>query len=172
MPQIFATVQKTNLKLFLFPSEINPSIEKKLSALGWPDLYLTFSLDKGLKMEDLGDGKFKYIDGDFGDTIPLTAPTERGSFLATYNPADHSIDYQFEGEFLVFGETDEESAETYKKIKMGYISGLRIADAKGKNIKKPKDEYGMALPLEATLLPGEYGDVYLGVPVEIKATED
>jgi hypothetical protein len=172
MTQIFATVPKTDLKLFLFPDEISPAIEKKLTSLGWPELYLKFSLDKNLKMEGLGDGKFKYIAGEFGASIPLIAPTDRGAFSATYNPADNSIDYQFEGEFLVFGWTDEDSAETYKKITKGYISGLRVADAKGKNIKKPKDEYGMALPLEVTILPGEYGDVYLQVSLTVEAREE
>jgi|GEM_PF-6633183 len=169
MPQIFAIVPNTKLKVFLFPEDMSPAIEKKLSSLGWPEPSITFSLDKDLNMEGLVDGKFKYIDGEFGETIPLVEPTERGRYSVTYNPADNSIDYEFEGEFLVYGLTDDESAKMYKKITMGYISSLKVADAKGKKIKKPKDEYGMALPLEATLLPGEYGDVHLGVPVEIKA---
>ncbi len=171
MPSVFAKLPKTTLRFYLFPEDISPPIEKKLTSLGWPELDLRFSTDKKLKLEELGDGKFKYIDGDFGDNISLIEPTASGSFSALYDPTDCSITYEFEGEFLVFGYTDEDSAAIYTGIKTGYASGVQVADAKGKSIKLPKNAYGMSSPLQGTVVKGEYGDVYVAIDVSVTSRD-
>lgn len=171
MPRLVAKLPKTKLKFYVSPDEINPQLEKKMASLGWPELDLRYSHDNKLQLEDLGEGKFRYKKGDFGDSIPLIEPTQNGSFSVTYDSSDLSVTCEFEGEFLVFDYTDEDSAGAYTIIKTAYASGIQIADAKGKSIKKPKNDYGMTLPLEATVVPGEYGDVYLAVSLEVTSSD-
>ena len=171
MPSVFAKVPKTKLKFYLFPEDISPPIEKKLAALGWPELDLRFSTDKKLKLEDLGEGKFTYIDGDFSDNISLIEPTASGSFSAMYDPNDCSITYEFEGDFLIFGYTDEHSAAIYTGIKTGYAFGVQVADAKGKSIKLPNNDYGMSLPLQGTVVKAENGDVYVAMDIAVTSRD-
>lgn len=172
MPAIFAHVPKTKLTFHLFPDEITSSIEKKLSQLGWPEFDLTFSNDAKLQLEDLGDGRFKYKKGEFGDSLPLSQPTKNASFFVTYDNLECTVTYEFEGEFLVYEYAEVDRADEYTQVKTGYISAVKLVDAKGKNIKKPKNEYGMALPLECTVLKGQYGDVYLAVEVKVISRDE
>jgi hypothetical protein len=169
MPAIHATFPKTILKFFL-PTDLQPPVKKKLANLGWPEPWLTYSFDKKLKLKDCGNGFFLHSSGEFGESIPITKPTEHGHFSAKYDEKEGTITYEFSGEFLVYGYTDESEAVTYKKITEGYVSLLKILDSKGKQIKLPKDEYGMALPLEGTAQSGSY-DEYLKVNLTISSTD-
>jgi hypothetical protein len=169
MPAVYATFPKTTLKFFL-PTDLQAPIKKKLANLGWPEPWLTYSFDKKLKLKDCGNGFFNHSSGEFGESIPIIKPTEHGNFSANYDEKDNLITYEFSGEFLVFGYTDESEAVSYKKITEGYISLLKILDSKGKQIKLPKDEYGMALPLEGTAQPASY-DGYIKVNLKISSVE-
>lgn len=156
MATVYATFPKTSLKFYV-PSNLAPAIKKMLSNLGWPQPWLTYSFDKKLKIKDCGNELFEHVNGEFGESIPIISPTENGSFTATYHEDDNSVTYGFSGEFLVFGCTDDSEAKIYKKIAEGYISILKVHDAKGKAIKLPKDEYGIATALEGTTQPDSYG---------------
>jgi hypothetical protein len=167
MSAVYVTIPKIELKFFLFADQLSPALDKKLAEIGWPSIWLTYSLDRKLKLKELPDGKFTYVSGDFGESIPLTKATENGSASVSLAKQDHSITLQLEGEFLVYGFSDDESIQSFKKIREGFVNIIKLQDVKGKLIKLPKDEYGMANPLEAVSSLNEYDGGYYRVPLHV-----
>lgn len=163
MPAIYANFPQTELTFYL-TSDVTPALEKKLTKLGWADMWLRYSFDEELKMKDLGNSQFQYLDGEFGASIPITEPAENGSFSVIYNAVEKSIKYIFEGKFLIYGDTDDESAAEYKNISCAYAGSIRINNDKGKAIKLPKDEYGMSLPITGDVNITD-SEIYYKIPL-------
>jgi len=167
MSAVYVTIPRTELKFFLFADQMSPALEKKLGNLGFPSIWLTYSLDPKLKLKELPGGKFSYTSGEFGESIPLIKATEKGSSAISYSSSDHSVTLSLDGEFLVYEFSDDDSIRSFKKIKEGYVNIIKLQDAKAKLIKLPKDEYGMTNPLEAVSTQNEYDGGYYRVPVQL-----
>jgi len=154
MYKAIARFPKTTYTFHITQDEVPESVKKKLSAMGWPNFWVTYSFDKKLKLKQVGDALFEHLSGEFGDSFPLSEPTEKGRFLVSYSVQDNSITLEIEGEFLVFNGTDKDA--NLDKIDTGYITAIQILDSKGKPIKV-KDSYGTQVPLEATVVKSNYG---------------
>jgi hypothetical protein len=60
----------------------------------------------------------------------------------------------------------------YKKVREGFVNIIKLQDSKGKEIKLPKDDYGMMNPLEAVSTRDEYDGGYFRIPLQITVKED
>src|SRR6056297_1229498 len=135
MKKVVATLPKISLEFTLTAPVETPALKKKMQNMGWPSVWLHFSSDPDLRMREVEQGKFQYEDGDFGETIPLSEPEQTGEFVVQFDADKNSVELQMSGKFLVYGATDEESAQQYSKITEAYLSVITINNEKGKAIK-------------------------------------
>ena len=153
MSAVFINFPKTEMTFYLFDDEVDGKMAKKLGKLGLADFQVSFPEnhnDKFLK----GNDNLWYA-GEFPqDGFPVTLATDDSKFSTTFDKESNSISVCVEGRFLCFNRLEDDHPHSSRTI--GYVSGIRLNNAKGKLIKKPKDEWGVSSPLEALAEKGNY----------------
>jgi hypothetical protein len=144
--------------------EIAPALAKKIKTMGFPSIWGTPSATKANTTSTgviaIGDDSL-----DLSERMPISKPTEGGSFECIYYPEDNSIVVKLAGTFECW---TTDNVKPLKNVACLYIGSISLQDAKGKDIKGPKDDYGIASPLEANIT-GSYrepGQTYQ-VPVTL-----
>ena len=166
---IFIKFDKTELVFHLFDHEIDEAMAKKLTKLGVPDISFKFPEKKKDKFSLLPDGLF--LQGDFDcDSVSITSATSDASYSAIFDPAQNIITVSLDGEFFCMN-TMEDDIKGILNQGMGFVDGARFRDAKGKLIKKPKDQYGMAVFLEARIVKNSYEGKSQKVEFKISAKD-
>jgi hypothetical protein len=142
-------------------------MEKKIKAMGFPKLQgspfpMIDATAKGVvKVSSEGQRLHEAY-------ITIGAPTGDGHFEIAYSPSDKSILLKLSGTFDCAMSDKEKQLKSAKCL---IIRDCTLQDAKGKDIKGPKDESDYASPLRASVtgLSRELfsNDVYQ-VPVKIK----
>ena len=159
MKCFFVDVEDTELEFFLFDDEVDDKMKKKLEKLGFPELSLSWPEDPKNKFSETREGIFQQ--GMFGcESIRLTEPTADASFSAHYLEDTNSIIVKLKGTFFSINDIMlyelENPSEIYSRQDHGFTQIIRLNNDKNKIIKKPKDEYGGATPIEALAVNTEY----------------
>ena len=160
MKSVFLDIEAVEFKFFLFEDEIDDKMKKKLRKLGLPDIAVSFPENSDDIFEQIEPGLFK--EGDFYcSSFSITDVTEESRFSAIYNDEDNSITISLKGLFFSINDLEvegfSEDQSLYEGQNFGFISAIKLRNEKGKYIKKPKDKYGMSIPLEALVQRGNYG---------------
>ena len=169
MKSVTAFVEPVEIELSL-QDELSPAILKKLQTLGWPEIWLRYSLDRTTVLSSRSGSLVSYVEGPFGETIPLSAPANGTAYSMVFDADRKKFRLKFAGEFAVYSMTDDESASAFEKIKHAYFSAVVLTDKSGKPIKLPKDEFGMARALEA-YVDAEDRDVYVKVSLSVEVRD-
>ena len=152
MAGTFIIFPQTELTFYLFDEEVDAKMAKKLVKLGLADFEVKFPEDPNDKFVR-GNGNL-WNGGDFPqDGVPVTAATDSSKFSTVFNKQSNSISVYLEGRFFSYREFDQ----SYADRSLGYVDAIRLNNEKGKLIKKPKDEWGVAAPIEALAEKGVYG---------------
>jgi len=151
---IFITFFNAKFIFHLFDADIDEAMKKKLSKLGVADI----SIDWPEKHSD----KFLHIPGDLykqGDFpcagVSVTDITNDADYSAVHDPITNTVSVLLNGEFFCINTIDD-NVKSLLKQNHGFVSGARFRDAKGKLIKKSKDQWGMTNPLEARIVKNSY----------------
>jgi hypothetical protein len=154
MPAVFIEFPKTELKFYLFDDEVDETMAKKLSKLGLANLSVDFPENPDLNYAEGDDGLFHA--GEISTIgFPVTSITTNSKFSTRHNPNDNSISVYLEGRFFCVNTLDDVKPIT--DWKDGYVWAIRLRNDKQKLIKKPKDQWGMSVPIEALAEKGVYG---------------
>jgi len=151
---IFIVFDNVNLIFHLFDDQITESLRKKLSKLGLPDISIDWPEKKSDEFFKITGDLYKQ--GDFQcEGISLTAETNKSIYSAVHDPLTNTVSVFLSGEFFSVNTMDD-NINGLQKQKHGFVSGARFKDAKGKLIKKSKDQWGMRSPLEARIEKNSY----------------
>jgi hypothetical protein len=126
---------------------IAPPLEKKLKTMGFPNMWVTPSPKKANSSAN-GVVAVDASKLDLSERVPVSRPGDGASFEVAYSPDDKSVTVRFNGTFECWTTDDVKCLENVECV---FIEGITLQDAKGKDIKGPKDEYGMACRLEANV---------------------
>lgn len=168
--KVFAQFDSCELRFQLIkPGIIAPPLAKKIKTMGFPNIWGTPS---AAKTNTTSDGVVSVGDDslDLSEKMPITKPVEGGSFECVFYPEDNSIVLKLDGTFECWTTKD---IKPLKNVACLYIGGITLNDAKGKDIKGAKDDYGIASRLEANITGGysEPGQTYQ-VPVKISLVRE
>ena len=159
MKCIFVDIEKCELEFFLFEDEVDDKMKKKLKKLGFPNIWIKYPSEPSDTLADLGDGIFQQ--GEFQcSSFSVIEPTAASSYEINYNEERNSISLKLEGTFFSGNDPEvyEDDGETEFMLlqSAGIIQVITLNNDKGKPIKKPKDEWGMTIPIEALAADLEY----------------
>ena len=151
------------------PEKLTPAIEKKLKALGFPEIWAVPSA-KAANLPLSGVTAISDKSIDMSINIPISSPTEGATAECVYSAEDQSVSVKLAGLYDVW---TTEDIKPLKNVTCLFISGIRLTDLKGKTIKFAKDEYGMANKVEANVT-GTYDENGLcyQVPVSLSIQKD
>jgi len=168
---VYADISPIEMKFTIashHQSKIDTKIEKKLANLGMPSIWLIYSDDKDLKIKSVGDGIIEYKGGSFGDTFPISEGTVGSTFQCLYDNDKKILKISMGGKFLVWNSCDGDQLEIMKKIKYGYLRTIGLKSKDNKDIKLPKNEFGITDRLTASIF--DHGDdFYYEIGVRISA---
>ena len=159
MKCIFVDIEQCELEFFLFEDEVDDKMKKKFKKLGFPNIWIQYPSDAADTLSDLGGGIF--LQGDFQcSSFSVIEPTADASYEISYNEERNSINLKLEGTFFSGNDPEvyEDDGETEFMLSrtVGIIQVVTLNNDKGKPIKKPKDEWGMTVPIEALAADLEY----------------
>lgn len=166
MKCMFVDIEKCELEFFLFEDEVDDQMKKKLKKLGFPAIYISYPSDSANTLIDLGNGIFQQ--GNFQcSSIAVIEPTADALFEINYNEKRNSMSLKLEGTFFNGNDPEvyEDDGETEFMLSQctGIIQAISPNNDKGKPIKKPKDEWGMSIRIEALAADLEYNNKGYGV---------
>ena len=166
MKCIFVDIEPCELEFFLFEDEVDDKMKKKLRKMGFPDIWVNFPSSDNNKLTDLGSGLFRQCDFQCS-SFSITEPTKDASFAISYNEGKKSLIIKLDGTFFSFNDPEifEDDGETDFMLSrtFGIIQNVTLNNEKGKPIKKPKDEYGMSMRIEALAADLEYNSKGFGL---------
>lgn len=154
MSSVFIEFPKTKMNFHLFDDEVDPKMAKKLLKLGLADLSVDFTENPDEDFVLGADGLYR-ADGFAKDGFPVTDVTASSTFSTIFNADTNSLTVHLEGRFFCFNTLD--AVQPINQWKDGYVWAIRLRNDKGKLIKKPKDEWGMSVPIEALAEKDTYG---------------
>ena len=161
MKCIFVVIEKCELEFFLFEDEVDDKMQKKLKKMGFPKIWIQYPSKADDKLTDLGNGIFQQ--GEFQcSSFSVIEPTADASYEISYNEERNSISLTLEGTFFsgndpeVYG--DDGETEFMLSRTAGIIQVITLNNDKGTPIKKPKDEWGMSVEIEALAADLEYNN--------------
>lgn len=151
---VFVTFNDVKLTFHLFDQDVNDAMVKKLSKMGVPDIAFNWPASPTDKFLEISNGLYKQ--GDFEcEGVSITSTTKGATCICVFDPASNVIVVTLNGEFFCFNSMDDDvtrlSGQTF-----GFVEGARFRDAKGKLVKKPKDQWGMSDPLVAKIVKNSY----------------
>lgn len=162
---IYAVFPKTELKFYLFDEDVDDKMAKKLKKLGLPDITFEYPLDSTAQFSEIGQSLF--VSGDVETrAITLCEVCDGAQVIVNFDASQNSILVSLEGRFFCGSQLDNEDA-SFAGSKFGITPVIRVKNDKGKQIKKPKDEWGMSDPLEALAVKGEYDGKCIGASFEV-----
>jgi hypothetical protein len=162
---IYAVFPKTELKFYLFDEDVDAKMAKKLKKLGLPDITFEYSRDPTAMFPEIEQGLF--ITGDVETrAITLCEACDGAEASVNFDPSQNAILLTLEGRFFCGSQLDDEDP-SLAGSKFGLTPVIRVRNDKGKQIKKPKDEYGMSDPLEALVVKGEYDSKCVGASFKV-----
>lgn len=155
----FIDIEECELEFFLFSDEVDEKIKKKLKKIGFPQIWIHYPSNVNDDFKDLGGGVFQQ--GEFScSSISLTEPTADASYSITFIESRNSVVLKLNGVFFSVNDPEvyKDDAETLALLSQteGIIQVITLNNDKGKPIKKAKDEWGMAAPIEALSIDTEY----------------
>lgn len=154
MPSIFIDFPKTELKFHLFDHEVDQKMVGKLKNLGLPSFSVEYPLDPSTQFIEGGDSLYR-IDGFRTGSFPVNLPTATSKYSAFFDRADNSITVNIEGRFFCYNYLEEGPVEGAERT-VGFVFVTTLRNGKGNIIKKAKDKWGMADPIEALAEKGVY----------------
>lgn len=162
MKCIFVDIEKFELEFFLFPEDIDDKIKKKLYNLGLPTLQIEWPDNDCNQVTEVGAGVFEF--GEYArNGISILEATEDSKCVVTYNAESQTVNVTLEGRYFCYNDAEVEGfsrGTNYLTGKTtGYVSGILLRDNKNKQIKTPKDAYGISSRLEALAVNPEYNNL-------------
>jgi hypothetical protein len=162
MKCIFVDIEKFELEFFLFPDDIDDKIRKKLNNLGLPTLAIEWPDNDSNQVNEASAGVFEF--GEYSrNGLSILEPTEDSKYVVTYNAVSHTVNVTLEGRYFCYNDAEVEGfseGTNYLTGKTsGYVSGILLRDNKNKQIKTPKDAYGISGRLEALAVNPEYNNL-------------
>lgn len=85
----------------------------------------------------------------------MTDVTSNASYSAVFDPSSNVISVTLDGEFFCINSLDEDF-KSFLRQGVGFVEGARFRDPKGKLIKKPKDQWGIASFVEGRIVKNSY----------------
>ena len=154
MLSIFVEFPKTEMKFYLFDDEVDNKMKKKLSRLSLVELGVDFPEDQNEIYVKGKDGLYRA--GEISKNgFRVSRPTDDSKFKTVFEPEDNSIFVYLEGRFFCINTLDE--VDSIDDWRSGYVGVVRLNNEKGNLIKKPKDQWGLSVPIEALAEKGVYG---------------
>jgi hypothetical protein len=156
MFEIYIQLKNVEFVFYLFDSDIDQSMKKKLSSLGLPNIHFSFPESNKHSFLEIGGGLYKQ--GDFACmSVPLSEAQKNSAYSAVFDPLQNTITVKLDGEFLAFRTFDDDAdLKKLTRQKVAFVDGARFTDGKGKLIKKPRDAYGASSPLEGRMVKNSY----------------
>ena len=173
MQQLLLTVREAGLKFYLSNSEVDSKMVKKFEKLGFPDIWVDVPIKGANKISQNNNGFYELGESDC-EKIMLVSPTSNGKYLIEYNENENCLILLLHGEFDA-GNYFPDDLDWLQEadVKEGYISSIRPTNDKGKEIRKPKDEWGISAPIEALSIRENYESlVYQRVSFEARIIEN
>ena len=162
---IYAIFPKTELKFYLFDEDVDEKMAKKLKKLGLPHITFEYPVDSTAKFSEIGQSLF--VSSDVETTaITLCEVCDGAEAVVNFDASQNAILVSLEGRFFCGSQLDDEDT-SLAGSKFGITPVIRVKNDKGKQIKKPKDEWGMSDPLEALVVKGEYEGKCIGASFEV-----
>lgn len=162
MKCIFAEIEKFELEFFLFPGDVDEKMKKKLLKLGLPIISIEWPEDVTVEMINVDAGVYRF--GEFPRSgLSILEATKDSSQSIKFNPERNSVTLCLAGRYFCYNDAEVEgfssgtsflTGKTY-----GFITGILLTDHRNKQIKTPKDAYGISNRLEALAVNPEYNDL-------------
>lgn len=155
-----ALIEKTEMTFFIQGSPDEKMI-KELNRQGFP--VISFEIcdnDERVKIESEGLFSISYSDDCDGlRSFMLSGQGEGSTFEISFDHQNMAINVLMEGEFHMFDALQDNLDENSELLgdHSLYCSGICPRNMKEKEIKFPKDEYGMRIRCEA--ISGTYHDI-------------
>jgi hypothetical protein len=154
MPSVFIEFPKTELRFHLFDHEVDQKMMDKMKNLGLPKFSVEYPLDPRNEFTEGADGLYR-IDGFQTGSFPVNLPTATSKYSAFFDRRDNAIIVNIEGQFFCYNDLEEGQVEGGERT-VGFVFVTRLRNSNGKIIKKAKDKWGMADPIEALAEKGVY----------------
>ncbi|MDG1142685.1 MAG: hypothetical protein P8N24_05605 [Hellea sp.] len=159
MKCIFVDIKEFEMEFFLFPDEVDDKVKRKFEKFGFPEVWLKYPDDVSNVFIDLGNGTF-LTEGVKHSSFPITAPFDNAAYSVEYIEDRNSIILKLNGTFFCFNDSEVYDDDGQNQLMLsqteGSIDVIRLNNAKGKLIKKAKDEWGISSPIEALAVDTEY----------------
>lgn len=130
------------------PDKITTAIEQKIKKMGFPSFYGNTSAKC---VDENANGVCVVPNPHEQDGIPISWPLDGGSFECNYSSEENSIVLKMEGDFFAINFIFEDEVDRFRNVAYLFVNGICLQDGKGKLIKLPKDEYGIACNIEANI---------------------
>lgn len=171
MALIFIDLPETKLTFHLFDKDVDSKMLKKLSSLGLADIAIKYPSSPSDAFINEGNGLYRQ--GEFAcESLSITSATEGAVFSTVFNPQDNTVQVALKGRFFCFGVLEDVDSYELPQQTVGFVSGIRLNDNKGKLIRKPKDDYGMRTLIEALVEKETYNNAAWLVNFKIIVEDD
>ena len=170
MLKVFLNIEPVQLEFFLFEDEVGSKMRAKLSDLGVPTIWVSFPENPKDEFELIRCNVFQQ--GEFRcHSVLLSEPTKDAMLNAKFDESRNTIIVDIGGKIFCYVEEEpkKKNAEgIYRKnLEYGYIDIISLVNSKNQPITKPRDEYGMALKLEALANGPQYDGTAYRVKFEV-----
>jgi hypothetical protein len=166
MKSIFVELPETHMRFHLFDYEVDARMAKKLRNLGLADIEIQYPMNASDKFFHEGNGIYRQ--GNFAcGSIRISAATQDADFRTVFDPSNNTVDVKLKGRFFCCHIVEDKNGLSVDQQTFGFVSGIRLTDSKGKHVKKPKDQWGMSIPIEALVEKEIYNNAALRVNLKV-----
>lgn len=162
MKCIFVEIEEFELEFFLFPDDVDEKMRKKLLKLGLPVVAIEWPEDQAVEMKNIEGGIYRF--GEFPRSgLSILEATKESNHSIKFNPERNSVTLCVTGRYFCYNDAEVEGFSSGTSFLTGrthgFITGILLTDQKNKQIKTPKDAYGISNRLEALAVDPEYNDL-------------
>jgi hypothetical protein len=166
MKSIFVELHETHMRFHLFDHEVDAKMAKKLRNLGLADIEIQYPMN--VSDEFCHEGNGIYRQGNFAcGSIRISSATQDAEFSTVFDPSNNTVDVKLKGRFFCCHILEDKHGLNIDQQTFGFVGGIRLTDSKGKRVKKPKDQWGMSIPIEALVERGIYNNAALRVNFKV-----